>query len=536
MIDDSSYTNGHALASQNGHVFKDATSLADGMAKYFTGAESAGSGCWSAPCPLCGGKLLIIPHHPTESVGVNCSQGCPRDAVLEAVAISPGLSLLYRPEDAKRIRTPLHFLKQTGDTPENRLDALISFFPAAQDDSLWNDPEYQAFLKLGADESAFYSELIRRMGAQFWRKDAIENYLASLSITNPLLSATPLTETKTPILVNLADVQASDVEWLWWPYLARGMVAMLDGDPGIGKSLFTTQLAASLSRGYPLPDQQGKPRLPTSPSTVLFLAVEDSLEYTIRDRLDRADADVSRIHALTGFIGKEDEERAFTLQHMDVLRQAMEKHRPALVVIDPLQAYLGAIDMHRANETRPLMTALGKAAEAYQASILCVRHPAKPGAGGGKAIHRGLGSIDFIGAARTALFVESHPTDSDKALLMQSKSNIGQKGRTQIFSKKEGVFEWCGVSRVDAEVIAGNGRGPDPTAMLEILFWLEKELASGIPQPSQDILTRMEEEGFKPGSVKRAKKALGIISHHNGQSWNWELPQLPMVPPPTPKT
>jgi hypothetical protein len=431
------------------------------------------------------------------------------------------------------IGTPLQFLKGTGNNLENRLLALESYFPAEPNDFLWEDAEWQAFLKFGSDDPAFYSALMRQMAGQYWPKDARENYLASLGITNPLLRATPFTEPNTPILVNLANVEPRDVEWLWWPYLAQGMVAMLDGDPGIGKSLFTIQLSASLSRGYPLPDQQGKPTLPTSPSTILFLVAEDSLEYTIRPRLDRAGADVSRIHILTGFVGKEDEERAFNFQHMEVLRQAVADVRPALVVIDPLQAYLGAIDMHRANETRPLMTELAKAAEAYRASILCVRHPAKPGTGGGKAIHRGLGSIDFIGAARTALFVESHPVDPDKALLMQSKSNIERKGRTQIFSKKDGVFEWCGVSRVDVELVAGGSRGPDPTAMLEIVFWLEKELASGIPQPSKDINERLEQEGFKKGTINHAKKALGIESHRlPDQSWTCRLsPLAPIFPP-----
>jgi ribosomal protein S27AE len=507
--------------------------MASVIAGAFDGAEAAGDGQWTARCPICAGKVVVLPHHPTASIGVSCLQGCSRDDVLESAGLDPSLAAIYRP-DTKLIRTPLHFLKHTGDTPENRLATLDGFFPAAQDDALWSDPEFRAFLKLGCDDSDFYSELLRRMGAQFWRRDAVDNFLTALGITNPMLNANPLAETFAPIIVNLADVQPLAVQWTWWPYLARGMIAVLDGDPGIGKSLLTVQLAASLSRGFPLPDQQGKPTLPTSPSTVLFLAGEDSVPHTIRPRLDRAGADPSRIHILTGFVGREAEEKAFTLQHMPVLRRAMADLKPALVLLDPLQSYMGAANMNYATETRPLMTALGRTAEEFDATILCVRHLAKPAAGGGgKALHRGLGSIDIIGAARTALLVESHPVDRDKALLMMTKSNIGPKGRVQIFNKADGAFAWSGVSRLDAEVIAGNGRGPDPLSLLEAAFWLERKLSGGIPVPSTDIIEMLAEEGFKGTTVKAAKKSLGIISLKTGDTWSWKLPSLEIISPPS---
>ena len=54
-------------------------------------------------------------------------------------------------------------------------------------------------------------------------------------------------------------------------------------------------------------------------------------------------------------------------------------------------------------------------------AIVCVRHPAKPGEGIGKAMHRGLGSVDLIGAARTGLFIEHYPGDETRAFLAQTK-------------------------------------------------------------------------------------------------------------------
>jgi hypothetical protein len=205
-------------------------------------------------------------------------------------------------------------------------------------------------------------------------------------------------------------------------------------------------------------------------------------------------------------------------------------------VIDPIQAYLGKIDMHRSNETRPLMNALKAVAERYRCAIVCIRHPSKPGQGGGKAIHRGLGSVDLIGVARTGLFFEQHPTDITKALMCQSKSNIGRLGVTQVFSKDNGHFRWCGVSRISAELLGGSGRGPDPHALLGAMCWLEEHLQVETPTPSKQVEQEMEEAGYGHETVKRARRALGVISRRVGEAWYLTLPALPLTIPPLPSS
>ena len=337
-----------------------------------------------------------------------------------------------------------------------------------------------------------------------------------------------------PILLNASDIQPLPINWLWEPYLARGMLAMIDGDPGVGKSLFTVQLAACISRGWPLPDQQGKPTLPVEPSRILFLIAEESHSHTFRPRLDTCGADVDKIKILTGFLGYEDEERAFTFQYMDVLRTAVETVQPSLVVIDPIQAYVGGIDIHRANETRPFMTQLKQVAEDHNVAIVCLRHLAKGSQSGGKALHRGLGSVDFAGAARTVLMVEQHPLEATKAVVMQTKSNISRTGRTQIFSKADGFFQWAGVTRATADTLGSVNMGPDPHAFNEALFWLEDYLLGGIPQPSQDVMDAAEEAGISIKTLKRVKKHLDIKSIKNNSVWYWKLSSLDIIPSSTP--
>ena len=341
------------------------------------------------------------------------------------------------------------------------------------------------------------------------------------------------------LVTTMDTVEAHPVEWAWWPYIAIGTICMLDGDPGIGKSLLMAQLAASLSKDDPLPDQQGKPTLPAGGSHhTLILSTEDSLAHTLKPRLEAAGADCSKIHVLTGWVDGGGHERAFTLEHLPLLETEIQRYQPRLVVIDPVTAYMGKVDIHRANEVQELLGKLGRLAERYQCAIVCIRHPAKPGQSIGKVIHRGLGSVGFIGTARTALFVEQHPTNPHKVLLGQSKSNLAGMGRTQLFSKDHGQFEWCGVSRLSAEVIGGSGRGPDPTAFLEAVFWLEDQLKDGIPQASETLREDAEEYGIAFRTLRRAKQALQIRSIKRGkdpagkESWDWQLPSLTMIHPP----
>ena len=345
-----------------------------------------------------------------------------------------------------------------------------------------------------------------------------------------------------PMVTSMDQVISRPVEWLWNLYLPLGKLAMLDGDPGVGKSLFALQLAAVLSRGLPLPDQQGKPTgWHGGPQTTILMAREDSLADTVKPRLEAAGADAARVKVFHSYADADQHAQPFTFQEMALLERVMADHQPRLVIIDPLQAYLGSkVDMSKSNQTRPHLEALGQLAERFACTVLVIRHFTKPGEGSAKALTRGMGGMDVIGAARTGLGIEQHPGDPRKALLFQHKSNVGPLGRTQVFSKAEGRFEWCGVSRITAEDLAGSGRGPDPRTYLSCLLWLEQRLEGGLPWPAADILQAGQAEEYKRDTLHRAKKALGVISkklpEHADDPWTWHLPPLSVVSPPSPTT
>ena len=345
-----------------------------------------------------------------------------------------------------------------------------------------------------------------------------------------------------PLVIAMDTVTARPIEWLWYPYLAIGKLCILDGDPGVGKTLLATQLAANVSRGHPMPDQQGKLTLSCgAPGVVVFLATEDDLEDTVRPRLDRAGADCAQVKVFNEWQDGTGHRHAFTLADLPYLETVLTTYRPRLVYIDAIQAVLGGkVDANSANQLKQLLDPLAKLAATYRCAILASRHPAKPGQHNVKLIHRGANSMAIIGTARLGLFVEDHPTDKTKVLLLQSKSNAGAIGRTQLFSKKEGVFEWAGVSRITKEEIAGSGRGPNPHDFLEAFFWLESRLEGGLAWPASDIETEAEEQqNLSQHVLKKAKKALGVVSwkgHDKDAAWMRRLPLLPASTPPSSTT
>ena len=355
-------------------------------------------------------------------------------------------------------------------------------------------------------------------------------------------STTDPTSAPGPVVISMDEITGRPIEWLWYPYLAFGKLCVLDGDPGVGKTLFATQLAANVSRGHPMPDQQGKMTLSCGdPGIVIFLATEDDLEDTIKPRLERAGADCRKVKVFNEWQDGQGKLQPFTLKDLPYLETVLQQYAPRLVYIDAIQAVLGGkVDANSANQLKELLDPLAKLAATYRCAILASRHLAKPGQNNSKLIHRGANSMAIIGTARLGLYAEDHPTDKTKVLLIQSKSNAGAIGRTQIFSKREGVFTWAGVSRITKEDLAGSGRGPDPRAYLEAYFWLEERLEGNLAWPASDIETEaLDQEDLSAHALKRAKKSLGVISAKGSGKddvWTWRLPPLPASTPPSSTT
>jgi len=320
-------------------------------------------------------------------------------------------------------------------------------------------------------------------------------------------------------LVCMANVQPETVSWLWYPFIPMGKLTLLEGDPGIGKSWITLAIATAISLGSGLPNAE-----PIKPQMVLLASAEDGLGDTLRPRLDAMAADVRNVHAVKGIVD-------FSKGGLETLQRNIELVKPALVIIDPLVAYIGAgIDINRANETRAVMSRLAEIAELSHVAILAVRHLTKGGAL--KAIYRGLGSIDFTAACRSVLMAGCDPDNDQKRAIVQIKSNLAVKGKAIGFELRDGNFYWIGESDLTAaRILAAEDSQDSKSARDEAQDFLRDELSNG-PADWQQIEKDRKAVGISEITLRRARENLGIkirregeIGKRGGGRSIWELPE-----------
>lgn len=223
----------------------------------------------------------------------------------------------------------------------------------------------------------------------------------------------------------LSEVKAEKVKWLWKHRLALGKITMLDGDPGLGKSLIGADLGARITKGQDMPD--GTPCL--APGGMVIIMPEDGLGDTIRPRFERAGANLNKISSIGTIRGTDDEgnpyERPFLLSRdLPILEAEIERVGATFVYIDPIMAILGSTkDTYKDNEVRDVLFPLKALVEKHMVSCVLVRHLTK--ARGDNPLLAGNGSIAFIGLARTGLMVVRDPEDDSQVILSHIKSNIG---------------------------------------------------------------------------------------------------------------
>ncbi|MDX6693212.1 MAG: hypothetical protein QOF02_815 [Blastocatellia bacterium] len=318
-------------------------------------------------------------------------------------------------------------------------------------------------------------------------------------------------------VVCMADVAPEQVSWLWHPYIAKGKLTLLEGDPGLGKSWLTCAIACAVSHGRGLPNAA-----PFEAGNVLMLSAEDGLGDTLRPRLDAVEADVRRIFALN-------EPLTFDTSGLIRLEAAIIEHAPALVIIDPLFAFTGGkVDIHRANECRAISAPLAAIAERHGCAMLAVRHLGKS-RGGGHALNAGIGSIDFTAAARSVLLVGRDPDEEQRRAVVQTKNNLAPHGEAIGYKLEDSQFFWTGVSDLTAErILAAASDEGERSTITEAEDFLRTALSSG-GRDSKAIKDEAKQAGISEATLRRAKTRLKVQAKKVGlpgshfQKWVWEL-------------
>lgn len=332
-------------------------------------------------------------------------------------------------------------------------------------------------------------------------------------------------------LINMETVEVEQIEWLFYPFIPYGKVTIIQGAPGEGKTTMVLQIIAKLTKGEEiLPRQENTAEAkdgvetaadsdmklsesPIEPVNVIYQTAEDGLGDTIKPRLLAAGADCSRVLVI------DDREQPLTM--LDIrLEEAIVQTKARLVVLDPIQGFLGAeVDMHRANEIRPLMKRVAVLAEKYHCAIILIGHMNKNS--NGKSSYRGLGSIDFQAAARSVLIVGRIKDEPEIRVVCHVKSSLAPEGKSIAFRlDKETGFEWIGEYDISADdLLSGDSRGQKSRKEKE--FLLEILANGGMAQ--RKIEEEAEKRGIKKKTLRNAKLELEIDSVKRGNQWFWML-------------
>lgn len=326
-----------------------------------------------------------------------------------------------------------------------------------------------------------------------------------------------------PVTRSLDTVSPRRVEWLWPGRVPLGKLSIIAGDPGLGKSMATLDIAATVSTGRPWPD--GAANLPRS--GVLLVSAEDELEDTVRPRLDAAGADCSRVTALEGIRDASGDEPApFTFDRIDALTIALaDRPDTRLVIIDPVSAFIPPKrDANNQAEMRGLLGPLARLAAAMGVSVLLVAHLNKTQ--GGKSAHRLSGSMALPAAARAVWMVAPDSDDPERRLMLPVKNNLA-RDRTGMAFTVDGdpprvVWEPEPIEMTADEAAQREASGAE--RLREACEFIEELLVRGAV-PSVELDRRAGERGIAPATLKRARRALGLKARKqsNGSESRWMI-------------
>ena len=316
------------------------------------------------------------------------------------------------------------------------------------------------------------------------------NYFKSIVLKEP-------SKPETVKIIRMSDVELTPVEWLWKPYLPFGKLSVLQGNPGEGKTYFAMHLAAACTNEKLLPNMERM-----EPFNVIYQTAEDGLGDTVKPRLIEAGADLDRVLVI------DDSEVQLTLSD-ERIEKAIVENNARLVIIDPIQAYLGAdVDMNRANEVRPIFMRLGQVAQRTGCAILLIGHLNK--AAGMQSLQRGLGSIDIAAAVRSVMFIGKLKHDPTMRILTHEKSSLAPPGVSLAFSLgDEGGFRWVGEYDITADEMMSGIEPQRETKTQQAKDLICTLLAGGKQVFSEDIDKAALERGIPGRTVRDAKRELG---------------------------
>lgn len=228
------------------------------------------------------------------------------------------------------------------------------------------------------------------------------------------------------LLTSMAEVEEEVLDWVWYPYLARRELTILEGDPGLGKSYVAQMIGLHIVDGKRLPTVKAHPAVR---GRVVYFDLENSAGTVTKTRLlDNGCKNMKDYFQ---------EEQVFMIDDEDAMLrvyEALERVKPDMVVFDTLNTYIGKADVHKASETQQAMKHFVEIARRFNCSCVVLRHLTKSTKE--RAIYRGQGSIAFTGMARVVITVGQHPEDEETRVMAVTKLNVTKKPDALTFEIK----------------------------------------------------------------------------------------------------
>ena len=293
------------------------------------------------------------------------------------------------------------------------------------------------------------------------------------------------------------EIEQTSVEWLWFPYIPFGKLTIIQGNPGEGKTYFAMMLTAACTNRKTFPNMEE-----IEPFNVIYQTAEDGMGDTIKPRLIEAGADLSRVMVI------DDTEEALTLSD-DRIEKAVRQNHVRLVIIDPVQAFIGAdVDMNRANEVRPVFRKLGMIAEQTGCAIVLIGHLNK--SSGTQSTYRGLGSIDIMAAVRSLIFIGKVKKDPTTRVLLHEKSSLAPPGETLAFKLgDDDGFRWVGAYEISAdELLDGKEGKPTETKLQRGAKLIQELLADGNTITIREVDEKAKKQGISQRTMREVRSRM----------------------------
>jgi len=328
-------------------------------------------------------------------------------------------------------------------------------------------------------------------------------------------------------LKTLSEFEEKDVEWIWYPYLARGELTIVEGDPESKKSFMIQAVARHLADGRELPSRW--PDYQPDPGNVVLFDCENSGDTVLKRRFRYL-----RLRNHDRIIIKEDPFQMIDTD-IDKILLAIRRTRPLLVVFDTVNDYLdSAKSTNNGRDVTQALQPFRKLAKELNCAVVLIRHLTKDS--NKKALYRGQGSISFVGKARIVITVAPHPEEEGVSCMAVTKLSLGKKPKTLTYevrdestSEERHAFSFCWGGHIDltAEQLVNPDKeqGRPPQERDEAKDFLLEALEEG-PVEVRRLERMADARSISMSTLRRAANELNIVKPRGGPNSTWQLPQL----------